>query len=282
MERGTDTRIAPTAHYTAYVWHRLGLPYAEYFSTRLGATLFWGFRMGGEWLAAASSRVPSMVQYLEERHLLIEHQLEALEPDRIVELGAGLSRRGVTWALDREVSYVEVDLPHMIAAKRERIGAMEVGLRRRLEDRHRMVTQDVRGPDFSAWLAEALKGAARPVVVAEGLLGYFPRDAREEVASAVASALGGRGALVCDLRIAGEGGRAVAGAARFLKGGIRLVTQGRGVAEDFASEADVLTFFSDAGYATASAVDPAHLGREKRPATPARIWWGEPAPRGVT
>src|SRR5688572_7525842 len=116
-----DEKIGPTAHYTAYVWHRLGMPHAEHFATRKGAALFWGFRLGGEWIAAAIPGMPSMSQYLAQRHLAIEHALSEHAPDLIVELGAGLSRRGVTWAVDRGVRYVEVDLPHMVDAKRARI-----------------------------------------------------------------------------------------------------------------------------------------------------------------
>ena len=37
-------KIGPTAHVTAYAWHQLGLPYANLFATREGATMYWAFR----------------------------------------------------------------------------------------------------------------------------------------------------------------------------------------------------------------------------------------------
>ena len=42
-------RIGPTAHYTGYVWQRLGMPHAELFSTKTGAVLYLGFFALGEW-----------------------------------------------------------------------------------------------------------------------------------------------------------------------------------------------------------------------------------------
>jgi hypothetical protein len=88
-----DEKIGPTAHYTAYVWHRLGFPNAHVFVTPLGRTLFWSFRFAGEGLMTWVPSVPSMTQYLEYRHRAFESVVEDGEPDVVVELGAGLSRR---------------------------------------------------------------------------------------------------------------------------------------------------------------------------------------------
>ena len=99
MAHDGHEQIGPTAHYTAYAWHRLGLPYAQYFVTPTGAALYWGFRMTGEWAMDLSPRVPNMLEYLGYRHLMIESALKRIEPDTVVEIGAGLSRRGTTWAL---------------------------------------------------------------------------------------------------------------------------------------------------------------------------------------
>jgi len=264
MER--DRKIGPTAHYTAYVWHRLRLPHAELFATTTGAALFWGFRLGGEWIAAAMPGVPSMPQYLAQRHLAIEHALDEHRPDRIVELGAGLSRRGLTWAVDRGVPYIEIDLPHMIDEKRARIPE------RLRHERLRHESHDVLAPDFAERLRSLLEGSARPAIVAEGLLGYFPRGERFQLARAIASALaGGDGIFVCDLR-SREGGAAIAMGAKALKACIKLVTRGRGAAEDFRDAADVRAFFADAGFASSDAVDLREVKGAPRVASPARVW----------
>lgn len=276
-EPGRDDKIAPTAHYTAYVWRRLGLPWSELFATTTGAALFWGFRLSGEWIATVLPNVPSMEQYLAQRHLAIEHALETIRPDLIVEIGAGLSRRGITWALDhaggRGVRYVEVDLPHMSAAKRAVFDrALRPEIRARLDAKLELVSRDVLAEDFGPWLRERMSGSARPVVIAEGLLGYFPRDERQKVTRAIRHALEpAHGAFLCDLR-SGEGGRAVAIGARALKAGIKLVTRGRGAREDFAGLDDVQAFFAEAGFRASSPIDLREVPRAPKAPSPARVW----------
>ncbi|MGZ3452437.1 MAG: class I SAM-dependent methyltransferase [Polyangiales bacterium] len=268
----SDDKIAPTAHYTAYAWFRLGFPYAERFATTEGAALFWSFRLAGEWVAAALPNVPSMLEYLAQRHLAIEHVLDEARPDLVVEIGAGLSRRGVTWALDRDTDYVEVDLPHMVEAKRARIEARFAGLERaRLKQHHRLVVQDVLGDDFEPWLRETVKGKARPVVIAEGLFSYFSPEDRARLARAIRNALPAGGIFTCDAR-AKEGGAGIAIGARVLKAGIKLVTRGRGVREDFASHDEVRAFFRKTGFSSSDPIDLRDVPGAPKVPTPARVW----------
>jgi O-methyltransferase involved in polyketide biosynthesis len=268
-----DAKIAPTAHYTAYVWHRLRLPYADAYATRQGAALYWSLRAAGEWIADAAPGVPSMTQYLALRHLTIDHALASIAPDRVVEIGAGLSRRGTTFALDHGVDYVELDLPHMTAHKRATIarrfrGAIGEQLARKLS----VVERDLLSDDFGDWLATTLRGAERPAVIAEGVMGYFPRPERLAITRAVRAALApAGGAFLCDLR-AREGGRAVAWAVRAVKGGIMLLTRGRGAAEDFASDEDVRAFFADAGFRASAPVDARKVPGTPKVDSPAKVW----------
>lgn len=270
----SDAQIAPTAHYTAYVWHRLGFPHAELFATPTGRRLFWTFRLAGEWVAAVTPGIPSMAQYLELRHRAIEHALDEISPDRIVEIGAGLSRRGLTWAADRGIRYTEVDLPHMIEAKRAALERASPEVRQRAHGKLSQAAVDVLAPEFEPWLAAELGGAERPVVVAEGLLGYFALPERARIVRAVASALtrAGGGALICDLR-SGEGGASIAALAKVLRGAIWIATRGRGAREDFAGPDAVREFLLGAGFSSAEPIsveratpELAHLR------SPARVW----------
>jgi O-methyltransferase involved in polyketide biosynthesis len=244
------------------------------FATARGALFFWGFRIAGEWISLVSQRVLSTVQYLAMRHLTIDRELERLAPDRVVEIGAGLSRRGITWAADRGARYIEVDLPGIVDAKRARLERAPRELRDRLDERLALVSFDILDPAFGAWLAAQLAGAARPVVIGEGLLYYFNSDERAHIAAAVRQALSaaGGGSFVCDLRTR-EDGRNMSAALAVLRAAIRLGTRGRGTRADFARLEDVRRFFADAGFVAAQPLDRAALPPELADLpSPVRVW----------
>jgi len=242
-------RIGPTAHYTAYVWRRAGLPYAEHFATRKGAVLYWGFFGLGEWATRLSPRVPSMRQYLEYRHRLIDAVVARQEPGCVVELGAGLTRRAVTWAADRGVPGLELDLPAMAEVKRRRLAAAPASLRERLRTRHEVHDADVLDPGFPGQLAQLLRGHPRPVIVAEGLLSYFDLEPRRRVLAAVAQALRqvGGGRFVCDLHTAAAQAE-VGWAAHALRAAIRGLTRRRRALDPFVDLAALHQAFANAGF----------------------------------
>jgi len=265
MAHATE-RIGPTAHYTAYVWYRAGLPHAEHFVTREGAVLYWGFFALGEWLTRVSPAVPSMREYLEVRHRLIDAVVEERRPGCVVELGAGLTRRAVTWAADRGVPSVEVDLPHMVEAKRRGLARAPAELRARLRGRHTVTAVDVLGPRFGPRLAELIAGRPRPVVIAEGLLSYFDASERAGVLAAVARALreAGGGTLVCNLHTATEQAR-VGRAARVLRLAIRGLTGHRRALDPFADAAELRRAFARAGFDGVHEASPqAYVHRQPR------------------
>ncbi len=246
---GDADRIGPTAHYTAYVWRRAGLPHAEHFATRQGAVLYWGFFALGEWTTRLAPGVPSMRQYLEYRHRLIDAVVTGLRPGCVVELGAGLTRRAVTWAADHGVPAIELDLPAMAQLKRERLARAPASLRARLHARHEVHTADVLAPELASQLAEWIGEYPRPVVIAEGLLSYFELAPRRRVLAGVAQALRQRGGgyLVCDLHTAAA--QAQAGlATHALRAAIRALTRRRRALEPFADASALHRAFMAAGF----------------------------------
>jgi len=242
-------RVGPTAHYTAYVWHRLGFPHAELFATKTGAALYWSFRSIAEWINVLSPRFPSMLEFLEYRHLLIDNQLLRLEPDCVVEVGAGLSRRGVTWAVDRNTRYVEIDLPAMIAEKRRRIDKAPQAVREAARERLALVIADVTSDDFADTLAHHIEGARKPVVIAEGLISYLEMDGRRTLFKAVTTAFrrGTGGFFLCDLHTK-DAQKRVATAMRVLKLATRTVTRGQGTRSPFDDLDHVRRFFAETGF----------------------------------
>lgn len=243
-------RIGPTAHYTAYVWHRLGLPHARLFATARGARLFWTLRLGFEWPVLGSNRIPTMERYLEQRHRVLDHLLTEARPDRVVEIAAGLSRRGTTWAADHGVPYLELDLPHMVEAKRallERRATPE--LRARLAGLHRVEPADVLAEDFPERLRRELDGAERPVVIAEGLLGYFEAAERRRLIGSIRAALAaaGGGTFLCDLHLASEQ-RRMGAAALVVRRLIDTLTRGQGVRAPLADGDAADALFRELGF----------------------------------
>lgn len=270
-----DPDIGPTAHYTAYVWKRLGLPHAELFATRQGAALYWAFFLAGEWTTRVLPGVPSMRTYLEYRHRLIDAEVEALQPDCLVELGAGLTRRSVTWAVQRDIPTIDVDLPPMIRVKQAAIDRAPASIRAALQRRWTPLPISVLAPDFADRLRAVIGACRRPVVVAEGLLSYLEPADRQAVLVEVAHALRETaGAFVCDLHT--QTAQANVGrSAKMLRLAIRTITGRRRSLDPYPDETALLSAFREAGFGSVAIVEArehaAHDRRLKRLHSPAHI-----------
>ncbi|MFO7563584.1 MAG: class I SAM-dependent methyltransferase [Enhygromyxa sp.] len=254
-------KIGPTAHVTAYAWHQLGMPYAQLFVTREGAAMYWAFASTAG-MVGKLFELPTLVEYLEFRHRMIEAQLELLEPDRVVELGAGLSRRGLTWVLDRGVRYTEIDLPHMTEAKRRMLERAPGRVLRALrEGELELRTTNILAPSFADELAELLAGAERPVVISEGMLDYFELEDRQTLLENLARGFRKAGVLghyLTDLQ-RGDRERKVGPAAKVLRRAIKLATGGQGPARPFRDLEHVDRVFALAGFDHGQELKPRSL-----------------------
>lgn len=271
-------KIGPTAHVTAYAWYQLGLPYSHLFATREGAAMYWTFR-GATEPAIRAFKFPSLLDYLEFRHRMLDAQLDAMAPDRIIELGAGLSHRGVTWALDRGVRYTEIDLPHMSAAKRgmfeQAPGRVRLALR---GDMLELRSTNILAPGFADELAQLIEGAERPVVISEGMIDYFELKDRETLLHNIASGFRKAGVLghyLTDLQ-RGDRERKVGPAAKVLRQAIKLATMGKGPARPFRNLEHVDRVFALAGFDAGRELAPKLLA-EREPRllalrSPTTIW----------
>ena len=276
-------KIGPTAHVTAYAWYQLGMPYAHLFVTREGAAMYWAFAGTFGALGKALFKLPSLVEYLEFRHRMIEAQLELLEPDRVIEMGAGLSRRGITWVLDRGVRYTEIDLPHMSEAKRRMLDDAPGRVRRALrEGELELRSTNILAPGFADELAELLAGAQRPVVISEGMLDYFDLDDRQKLLENLAKGFrkagdktGVGGHYLTDLQ-RGDRERKVGPAAMVLRQAIKLATGGQGPAKPFRDLEHVDRVFALAGFDHGHELKPKPLAelepRLHRLKSPTTVW----------
>lgn len=249
MAGDDSTKISPTAYYTAQIWVELGLPHAELFSTRRGRALLAAYRWL-ERLTGVGSGESVLLRTLRNRHVTLDLAVRDHAPDRVVELGAGLSPRGVMFAVDHDIDAVDVDLAPMLALKRALVARRAPPpVAAALARRWRTETLDVTAADFADRLRRLLADAARPVVVAEGLIGYFDDPRKRQILSAVRRALDERrdAVFLADVRIADRPQEAL----RALRLGIRILTRNRGAAPGFASEAAVLELWRAAGFTCA-------------------------------
>jgi O-methyltransferase involved in polyketide biosynthesis len=271
-------KIAPTAHVTAYAWYQLGLPYTHLFATREGATMYWLFRALTE-PAIRAFKFPSLLDYLEFRHRMLDAQLDAMAPDRIIELGAGLSHRGITWALDRQVHYTEIDLPHMSAAKRRMFGQAPSRVRHALHNNElELRSNNILAPSFADELAHLIAGAKRPVVISEGMIDYFDLDDRETLLRNISSGFrkaGVHGHYLTDLQ-RGDRERKVGVAAKIMRQAIKAATRGRGPAKPFRNLEHVDRVFALAGFDEGKELAPKLLAQREprllRLRSPTTIW----------
>jgi O-methyltransferase involved in polyketide biosynthesis len=124
--------------------------------------------------------LPSLEGMLLARHRLIDLRLaqaiEAGEIQQVVEIAAGLSPRGWRFATryaDR-ITYIEADLPAMIAHKRRILAALGGETAH-----HRTVEIDALadlGPTSLAAICATLDPTRGTAVITEGLVNYFERD----------------------------------------------------------------------------------------------------------
>ena len=177
-QRSSDA-ISPTAHYTGYVWARNGLSHPELETTE-GRVLFELVRPS--MVVSSLLGEGTLEAYLLARHMAIDNLLtEAIERggiSQVLEIACGMSPRGwrFTERYGDRITYIEADLPAMAARKRralERMGS--------LSDRHRVIDLDVLADGAIAEAVAGLDREAGLVVITEGLLGYLPSDAVQEV-----------------------------------------------------------------------------------------------------
>ncbi len=166
--------LALTAHMTAQAWIIGGFNHADWFDTREGRQLF------AQWSAVRTMTafMPSpflrhQIDALILRHRTLDRRLEALRPEIVIELGAGLSPRGVAYAeRHRAVRYLEFDLDAIVNLKRKLIAGHHPPAN------FRLVAGDLTSPSFDDAIRDEPLRDARVVVISEGVMPYLPPQAQ--------------------------------------------------------------------------------------------------------
>lgn len=261
--------LSVTALYTSATWSWGGLPNAELVEHPRARAVF--HAVNG---ALAVTRpffgdeAPLRVALL-HRHALIDGLLRASGYRRVLELAAGLSRRGITFTSDPAIEYVEVDRANVIETKQALLARAEAGRAALARSNLRLVAADV----TTARMDELSPPDGTPLfVVAEGLLMYLMPDAQRSLARAVAERLAmGGGVFVFDFVPPSEQpASGVVGAG--LEWLMTRFTGGESFARDPRTRAEVVNDLLACGFDRVEALEPREVARE----------WNLPHPEAAT
>lgn len=256
--------LSVTALYTAGAWSWGALPCADLVADHDTARVF---RVVNAALAVARFfrlKAAPLAPSLLHRHAAIDHLVEAWSRDganarasrrlRVLELAAGLSRRGITFSRDPAITYIEVDQPGVLAKKRALLERTDVGRAALARPNFRLVSGDV----TTLALDDVCAPDGAPLfVIAEGLMMYLDADAQRALCRAVAARLarGGGGRFVFDFvppseqPPAGRVGRA-------LEWLMKRFTRGQSFARDTRTRADTASDVIACGFDRVEALDP--------------------------
>jgi O-methyltransferase involved in polyketide biosynthesis len=237
--------LSITALYTSQVWASAKLPYAHLFATPDAKRVFDVTNA-----ALAITRRAPLRYALLHRHAMLDHL--ARGSPRIIELAAGLSRRGAAFTEDPAVHYVEIDLPPVVAHKRQLLERTAEGRAVLARPNFELVAGDVE-------TIELAPHATEPVfVIAEGLAIYLDGAARRR--------LFGKLARLGDLQLAfdlvpasEEPPPGITG--RILGAAMKRFTGGRTFERDARTRDDVLGELRDAGFIEPAAIAAIDIAR---------------------
>ncbi len=267
-QKGPEGDLTVTALYTSQVWRWGRLPGAELFDLPAARAVFrvtnaflWLLRLF-RW------RLRSLKHSLLHRHTFIDALLRRSGARRVLELAAGLSRRGAAFSAAPDVGYAEVDLPQVVAAKRALLARSPDGAAVAARPNWRLVPGDVTALDAPALAALAppapAEGDGRALfVIAEGLCMYLTAPQQRSLWAQVCAALAreGGGTFVFDLVPAVEEpppgllGRALGWL-------MKRFTGGRTFERDERTRDDIVRELHAAGFGRVLAVEPGAVAAE--------------------
>lgn len=166
--------LSVTALYTAGVWHWAGFKYSELLSSIESERVFkvTNFALGV--MRLFRWNLPRLPQGLAQRHQLIDQLSQESQAHTIIELASGLSTRALRLSHAPKLSslqqYIEIDLPHVIAHKRECLEQQD-----QLSSIVKFLSQDLKR--FKADEFQENVTLSEPItMIAEGLVMYLTAE----------------------------------------------------------------------------------------------------------
>lgn len=250
--------LSTTALYTAHAQFWGDLSCADLFfqddaRSAFGVTNFvLGLRRLFRW------RQPSLAAGIVQRHVMIDELLRRSSADQVLELACGFSRRGAAFSEDSALEYVEVDLPAVVALKRELLARTEQGQEVAFRENLRWVSADVE----KAHLARLVDASRSTFVIAEGLFMYLDCERQRRLWREIASVLGSArgGTFVFDLVPGCEQPPGLMD--RFFGGLMGLFTGGRGFVTDDRTREDIACELREAGFDGVELMEPGDVDED--------------------
>jgi O-methyltransferase involved in polyketide biosynthesis len=248
--------LSVTALYTSQVWAWGGLSHAHLFASSDAKRVFDTTNAA---LAAArifNRKLAPLCHSLLHRHTMIDHLMRASGYRHVIELAAGLSRRGAAATSDARTRYTELDLPPVVKRKRDLLQRTDEGRAVLARPGLRLIEGDVE--------TVALEPFVRPgepvFVIAEGLMMYLAADARRRLFTKVSqlAAITGELRFVFDLTPTSEEPEpGVVG--RMLEAAMKRSTGGRSFERDAPTRDDIMTALRGAGFDDSAALASSDL-----------------------
>ena len=167
---------------TASAWAHYGFDYADWFDTARGRALFTPLHAFCRGLRPVAPTLGAFTDSLYWRHYWFSTWTERQAPALAVEIGAGLSTRGIAYAeRHRDAVWVDYDLPDLAAARRRLIGD------RPLPANYRLAAGDLLDTRLGAELAAPESGPT--VVLTEGVVDYLDSNEKRHAWTNVAQLL---------------------------------------------------------------------------------------------
>lgn len=257
--------LSVTALYTSQVWAWGGLSHAHLLTNPDAQQVF---DAANGVLAAARTldhQLAPLHQSLLHRHVMIDHLLSTSGYRQVIELAAGLSRRGAATTSDAQVHYTELDLPHVVELKRELLRRTDEGRSVLARPGLRLVEGDAKTTELEPFVRRG-----EPVfVIAEGLMMYLTADARRRLFAKVRrlAAVAGEVRLVFDLVPTIEDTEP-----DIVEQMLKTATGGRGFERDAHTRDDIVAALQGAGFDSTEVVASSEVACE----------WGLPDTDGQT
>ncbi|BAY49708.1 hypothetical protein SAMD00079811_73370 [Scytonema sp. HK-05] len=175
MQTSDFEKVSPTAFMVSSFRGLTDIPYAKELAQQAEAQL------SGQSLPQLKEKPVGLAIHLEARYKAINQVMAQYPTTQVLELASGLLPRGLVMSCDPNITFIESDLPEMIAYKQQQVQQL-VGERANLH----FLQIDATHPSNEFLKSINYLTPGQPVViVCEGLLMYLTRSEKQQVCANV-------------------------------------------------------------------------------------------------